>query len=138
MCENIYQLYRLKDDGQGTFGTLKTGSDLYSSVERPYLSNKKMISSIPCEVYEIGYKKVLTPLTEVYRAKFSWFKWHIEIKNVPNRDSIYVHIANWPKDVHGCVGIGMGYGKDMITESAKAYEKFYRSFEPGVINIISL
>jgi hypothetical protein len=44
--------------------------------------------------------------------------------NVPNRNDIRIHIANYPKDILGCIGIGLTKGEDFIGKSKAAFDDF--------------
>lgn len=84
----------------GVFGKLilPSGQHLFT-VERPWLNNARGISCIPEGQYLCvpryynrgGYKAV-------------------EITNVDNRSHILFHVANRPKDIMGCVGVGTKLG----------------------------
>lgn len=82
---------------------------------------------IPEGLYEVNFRKDLTPMTEKYRKKYShFFSWHLELKNVENFTSIYIHIGNYPKDTEGCLLVGDYRGSgDMISHSTIAYESLY-------------
>jgi len=89
---------------RGTFGKLLIPAlDLaWDTVERPWLNNKQFESCIPCDTYEMrmGVHKPNGPNPyPVY-----------ELQNVPGRSQIEIHIANYCKQVHGCIGIGKGLG----------------------------
>ncbi len=90
------------------------------TIELPYLNNKPQISCIPKGVYDV-----------VYRESKKYPR-HYHVLNVPNRDLILVHQANFvgslnPKtrkaDLLGCIGVGNGYGDingDGIVELLKS------------------
>src|ERR1700693_2457231 len=52
-----------------------------------------------------------------------------EVLNVPGRTAIRWHIANYPKDVIGCVAIGSGRAADMVLASKVAFDKLM-----GILN----
>lgn len=82
----------------GTFGKFMCGYDILYTVERPWLNNAENISCIP-EGHYICKPKFF--FKHGYQA--------VEIISVPNRKNILFHIANWPEDVEGCVGIGKSF-----------------------------
>lgn len=45
----------------------------------------------------------LYPCEKRYSKKYGW---HIHIKEVPNRDLILIHNANYSRELLGCVGVG--------------------------------
>ena len=46
-----------------------------------------------------------------------------ELLNVPHRTDIRWHIANFPKDVEGCAGIGLAHSTDFIGQSRIAFNQ---------------
>ncbi len=90
---------------EGTNGNLEfEGKLICKTIELPWRENQKMISCIPEGKYLLKKR---------YSAKF---KWHIEIVNVSNRNSILFHPANNAlKELNGCIapvtkisGAGLG------------------------------
>ena len=93
---------------------------------------------IPAGDYDLEFKKVETSLTKKYRKKYDFFKWHIEVKNGPGFENIYIHVGNTDDHTEGC--ILLGYLCDMtrdnfIGKSAIAYEDFYKQFDGGKLTI---
>jgi hypothetical protein len=86
------------------------------TLELPWKLNKSKVSCIPEGTYPVKIR---------YSQKYGT---HLHIQNVPNRDLILIHWANYvgsvnPKsktsDLMGCVGVGESYGditKDGIDE----------------------
>lgn len=77
----------------GTNGILFfNGKEVCKTIELPWKNNQRKISCIPEGIYLI-------------RKRFSpKFKWHIEIRNVKNRDLILFHPANNAlKELNGCI-----------------------------------
>ena len=77
------------------------------TIELPWLNNAPQISCIPTGKYKVVYRE---------SAKYPR---HYHVLNVPNRDFILIHQANYvgsknPKthkpDLLGCIGVGNGYG----------------------------
>lgn len=54
-------------------------------------------------IYEIKFRKVESNLTKIYRGKYNWFTWHLELQNVPNGNYVYWHIGNTQKDTDLCI-----------------------------------
>lgn len=79
----------------GTFGKFLCGSNTLYTVERPWLNNAKEISCIPEDRY-------------ICKPKFFFKHGYqaVEITSVPGRENILFHIANWPEDLEGCIGVG--------------------------------
>jgi hypothetical protein len=57
---------------------------------------------IPAGKYRLKINKLYTPLTLKYKAKYPWFKYHIELENVPKFTGIYVHVGNKESETAGC------------------------------------
>ena len=83
----------------GTFGTwyLERSATIWEckTVERPWLDNQRNISCIPEGTYRIFR-------SEYHRGGYECF----EVDGVYGRSLIKIHVANWPKDVEGCIGLG--------------------------------
>jgi hypothetical protein len=59
----------------------------------------KKETRVPEGRYRLVLNKTLvngkpSPLTIKYRVKYSWFKWHIMLKDVPGFTGVYMHIGN--------------------------------------------
>lgn len=67
------------------------------TLELPWKENKKRESCIPIGVYDV--KKHTSP-------KFGNCFW---IKNVPNRDAILIHPANYTRQLLGCIAVGLNH-----------------------------
>ena len=83
------------------------------TLELPDKDNQKEISCIPCGKYE-----VVKRFSEKYTD-------HFHILNVPNRDYILIHNANFVRQLKGCIAVGFshsdidGDGLRDVTESQK-------------------
>ena len=80
-------------DLEGTNGEiLLNNTRLCNSIELPWLNNKHLVSCIPEGRYEL-------------MIRFSHkFQWHLQLKNVKDRDLILVHPANdAKKELRGCI-----------------------------------
>jgi hypothetical protein len=86
------------------------------------------LTRIPKGIYTVGFLEVETPLTIRYRGKYPWFKFHIEIRGVPNFSGIYFHSGNIAAHTDGCVLLGDTAlnRQDRIGDSVKAFERFYK------------
>lgn len=89
----------------GTLGVLHVPAQklhTFYTIERPWLNNKPWESCIPEGEYAMSWQE---------SPKFDWC---YEIEGVPSRSDILLHVANFPSDVHGCIGLGMGPMADRI------------------------
>lgn len=89
------------------------------TVERPWLGNQHIISCIPLGTYRVS--KYLSP-------HLGYEVWLLEVSG---RDKIEVHIADYPTDVEGCIGIGRYLGPSykpyiplMVNDSKLAFADF--------------
>jgi hypothetical protein len=89
----------------------------YATVERPWVRNEAAVSCIPLGEYDCspryynrgGYEAVL-------------------VKDVPNRSYIMFHIANYPSDVQGCIGVCTTHGYTSSGMWGRKSTKAFRSF----------
>lgn len=86
--------------------TLENGTEL-CTIELPWIQNMQRVSCIPEGVY--GLKLRESPV--IHRTSRGAFQKGWEVTNVPGRTYIMMHIANFPRDVLGCIGIGMKHGQ---------------------------
>jgi hypothetical protein len=64
------------------------------------------------------------------------FGTNLYLINVPNRQGIRIHVANWSHELKGCIGLGLIQGKDGIYKSKDAVKLFHRVSEGDKIKII--
>lgn len=94
-------------------------------------------TAIPGGWFELKIHDKITPMTSRFRKRsdMKWFKFFIEIVNVPLFSNIYFHLGNTPEDTHGCVLTGLGLSGPVsdavtITQSSKAMKEFYDAIYP--------
>lgn len=125
--------YHTKDS---TLGILVVNGIPFGFVieDEPRLVKVKGQTRIPAGRYKLVLRKEDTPLTLKYRKKFPWFKYHIELENVPDFTGIYIHIGNTEKDTDGCQVIGMSAhisgGQFVNSESTSCFMSFYQVIYP--------
>jgi len=98
---------------------------LFHTIERPWLDNKPFESCIPEGEYIVEpYSSEKYP--DVY-----------EIKDVPGRTKILIHVANYAKDVQGCIGLGLSLPDNqlMVGKSRDAMRKFKRLMGKNVFKL---
>lgn len=93
------------------------GEELCYTLELPWKDNKKNVSCIPTGTYG-GFIR-----TDGTRG------WRIELKAVPGRGNIQIHVGNYPSDILGCILVGMGYTTNMVTQSKAARDKLKKAYE---------
>jgi hypothetical protein len=47
------------------------------------------------------------------------------ILNVPDREGIRIHVANWPEELEGCIAVGRKKADDFVGESRVAFNRLY-------------
>lgn len=81
--------------------------------------------------YVIRQRKIVSPMTERYRARFSWFTWHHEIETIPGRDFVYIHLGNYTTDTEGCQLTGEWDGvSEAVWSSTYHYTNYYAKVNP--------
>jgi len=96
------------------------------ALERGWQDNKKNISCIPGNYSYI--------LVYEYSNKFKMHLW--EIKGVYNRSEAKFHVANYWRDLNGCIALGEFFtdidndGYKDVTSSGDTMEKFHKILEP--------
>tara|TARA_R100000541_G_C1897352_1_gene84117 strand:- start:110453 stop:110929 length:477 start_codon:yes stop_codon:yes gene_type:complete len=89
--------------------------------------------------YLLKQRKVLSGMTKRYREKYDWFKWHLELQDVPDFEYVYLHIGNFERNSEGCllcnyniVTSGKEYYGGNSTQAFKDfYEKVNKLLEEG-------
>ena len=86
----------------GTLGKVWVGDWSCYTIERPWKNNAPNVSCIPegeykCEPFSgTKYKDV------------------VQVLDVPDRTFILFHVANFPHDVQGCIGLGSRFNSDAL------------------------
>ena len=101
---NILELKRSYLDN-GTFGKLShRGIPIMHTVERPWLSNQRSISCIPAGVYKLKRYTSTNYPSAFYLENTDL---GVSLRGKTQRTAILIHVANFVKDVEGCIGPGM-------------------------------
>ena len=96
----------------GTFGKLIVQSEVFYTVERPWVDNKPFESCIPLGDYRLLWRPTTTAVPE----EFDGHTWYLEGEHVglydgdKARSRCCLHIANTSDNVNGCIGPGLGLG----------------------------
>jgi len=91
------------------------------TLELPWRDNQHNISCVPEGTYPI----------QMFPAEH-WHRSVPVVMNVPNRSGIEMHVANYPKDVLGCIGFGFTKATDFIGDSVNAIEILYRNISASL------
>jgi hypothetical protein len=121
---DVARIWKTDEAVTGTFSV--DGQQKYFSLELPELfegqPNVTNKTCIPTGVY---------PVMRLWSNH--WGKMMPHITNVPGRTEIEIHVANFPKDILGCMGIGFKRLSDTeIGESGEAFEEFNQDFENAI------
>ena len=113
--------------GIGTYGELKLGDRLYKTVEKEWLDNKGFVSCVPDGLY------TLSPYDSPTKGNVYILENHannVYKFDTNHRYGILIHIANFPHEVEGCIGIGREHhyinGKLGTTHSADCMHELQR------------
>lgn len=107
-----FLLQRLWHDKEQTFGFVREANGLYKAYsleDEPRIDKVKGETRIPAARYKLGIRKEDTPLTIKHRENYNkayktpWFKYHIEVLNVKNFNSIYIHSGIDQTHTDGCL-----------------------------------
>ena len=94
----IITLTRNQDDGIQTLGELEFNGIKWNTLELSWKNNQRNISCIPKGTYDVEY---------TFSPKF--MKYTYEVKNVPGRSGIRIHVGNFFNQIQGCILLGYGY-----------------------------
>lgn len=131
------KLYRREQTDRETLGHLCTDEErlVCVTLERPRLDNRPMVSCIPAGTYTCRRRHSPHFNCDVF-----------QIMDVPGRDFIEIHPANYVHELEGCVGLGRSFadldgdGVMDVESSRVAFDKFMRemagtdSFELEVLD----
>ena len=101
---------------QGTLGVIDFAGERFYTIERPWRENKPYVSCIPTGSYMMRRRE---------SPRFGE-TWHV--LDVEDRTHILIHVANFPNDVQGCIGLGKKLMNDRIAvASSKAAMKDFEA-----------
>jgi len=132
------QLGRYSANNESTLGLLFLDWQFFCHALEDEFREVKVIGDtrIPAGIYELALRKVISPKTTDYRERYpSWFKWHIQLLDVPDFDYVYIHVGNDDDDTKGCILLADGANNNTIEpgfigSSAPAFERFYKKIYP--------
>lgn len=128
------KLYRSRlSPDQWTPGKLEIIDKAFHTMELPWLENKRLVSCIPdgCYVCKRGWSSKNKALKEAFI-----------LQGVANRSDIQIHIANYPRQLLGCIALGEYFydGDTGVGKSTDAINRFMAlldgvdEFELEIIN----
>lgn len=127
------QLFRLNDNGDDTTGVLFIDGKFECYTLEDEMRNVKIAGEtrVPQGCYLLELREEVSPLTETYRKNYDYFDLHVQIKDVPNFDFVYLHVGNDDDDTDGCILLGNSqitnrYSDGKIGYSRDAFKSFYK------------
>ena len=101
----IITLNRIITTDEGVLGVLHSnGKPISVTLERPWKDNKAWESCIPFGMYS---------LTRLDKSKAFNYP-HYLLEGVPDRTFIKIHVANYPSELSGCIGVGSYFANGSI------------------------
>ena len=129
-------IIRTSESDEGTFGHLVLGDYHCRTGELPWRNNEIGISRIPAGTYPAYYRP-----NGLHGPCY-------QLKDVPGRTSIQIHVGNWCgdksrrllSDVEGCILVGQGTGllnnQRAVTKSDAAFRTFLAEAKQEEIQIV--
>lgn len=123
----------------GTYGRLMVPDcdTVFWTVGPPWLANMPEKSCIPEGTYGVVKDLFVKDAgSEGYDA--------FRICGVPGRSRIFIHIANWPRQLKGCIGIGLRVQGDSadscwgVADSQVAHDLFMQAMGATIANHIKV
>lgn len=126
---------RIQQNDSCTIGWFMDGDVRFAfTLEPPDKNNETNKSCIPAATYPCERGPV--PIHLIWMTARYGYQDIFEIKDVPGRSGIYIHIGDFPNQTLGCVLTGGGVGENRLFDSAVAYDAFYKKM--AGINSFSL
>ncbi|CAH6961237.1 conserved hypothetical protein [Vibrio chagasii] len=124
--------------GVGTFGELTINGELFCyTVEKEWKNNEPFVSCVPAGDYDLVLHN-----SPKYGSSYALVNENlgVTINGPSTRTHCLVHIANWPSEVTGCIGVGMAMHptKWGVASSAKAMVKLMQLLDgkPAKLKIV--
>ncbi len=127
---------RLFDTGKQTFGFVSGHGYKAHTLEDEFRKIKLAHDTrIAAGIYPLQINKSETPLTLKHRESYGpWFKFHIQLMNVPQFQGIYIHSGIDETHTDGCLlfADACDYSKDKnpMSYSLQAIKRFYELVYP--------
>ncbi len=130
---NSLKLMRLSDDGNTTIGMLFINEQFYCYTleDTGKRIDNPAETRIPEGTYPIQFNKETDQLTTTYKNRYpEWFSQHLQLKQVPNYSSVYIHHGGTHQDTTlGCIlvadSLELKSGDSRLTDSMVTYRRLY-------------
>ena len=121
------------------YGTESTIGSLYIdgefecfTLERPWLDNQRRLSCIPEATYGLELKQY-GRWHERWKDKI-WYKGMLILSGTEPRSEILIHVANYPKELLGCIAPGVATDGTNVWSSKKALMKIYPEIADAILS----
>ncbi len=125
-------LLRYSDDGTTTIGILLVNDRFYCyTLEDAFREEKvKGETRIAAGIYPVRFRQEDTELTLKYKERYpEWFTYHLQLQNVPEFDSIYIHNGGDHTDTEGCIlvsdSLSINNEKTILSNSRNTFKRLY-------------
>ncbi len=125
-------LLRYSDDETTTIGLLSVNEKFYCYTLEDTFHKVKIDGEtrIPAGTYPIQFRKEETELTLKYRERYpDWFIWHLQLKDVPGYNSIYIHNGGDHTQTEGCLlvsdSLNVSNEKTFLSNSRETFRRLY-------------
>ena len=125
-------LLRYSDDGTTTIGILLVNDRFYCyTLEDTFQEEKvKGETRIAAGIYPVRFRQEDTELTLKYKERYpEWFTYHLQLQNVPEFDSIYIHNGGDHTDTEGCIlvsdSLSINNEKTVLSNSRNTFKRLY-------------
>jgi hypothetical protein len=95
----LHRLTKLEDRTLGRLIVFKDNDIVktFATLELPWRNNQRNVSCIPSAFYNVIPRNA---------PKFGD---HLHVLDVPGRTGILIHAGNWPREIEGCILVGLGF-----------------------------
>lgn len=119
-----FKMTRYQSTAAGTFSQMTVGPEVFYTVEKPWLNNKPFISCLPAGNYKLVPHKS-PKYGDVFCIVDENAGVTIQQESFSKRYACLFHVANYARDVLGCVGVGQYHHNNMVTNSKISMSKLY-------------
>lgn len=117
--------------GKGTFGELYVDGMKFPAVEREWLDNKSSVSCIPDGKYKlVPHSSTQSHIGETWALVNEDEGIYHYANDKAIRYGILIHIANWQKDLEGCIGLGRNFGGSWNVTNSRHAMEYFRALLP--------
>jgi len=104
-----------------TLGRIEYDGKRFECLELPWRDNKRSVSCIPPGRYEVR----ITP-SRAFMRKLPI------LLDVPGRDGIRIHRANYPTEIRGCIAPGRARGPNGVSRSAECEREIQADIQAAI------